>query len=322
MLGRFGPYVQLGETPTDKKADKPRRASLGRNFSEDTITLDEALQLLSLPRELGAADDGEAIVANIGRFGPYVKHGDEFRSLAPEDDVYTITLERAKELLAQEKKSMRRQRAAAKELRALGAHPDSGAPVRVLDGRYGPYVTDGETNASLPKGTAPDALTMDEAKALLAARAGAAKAARRGRAAKKAGAGRRRRRRRSAGAAARADSSDRAFMIHIIGGGLAGSEAAWQAAELGVPVTIHEMRPVRPTAVHKTDGLAELVCSNSFRGDKLDNAVGLLKEEMRRLGSLIMRAADAARVPAGAALAVDRVVFSAARHGGASRVIR
>ena len=98
--------------------------------------------------------------------------------------------------------------------------------------------------------------------------------------------------------------------ITIIGGGLAGSEAAWQAASLGVDVTLHEMRPVRATAVHKTDGLAELVCSNSFRGDKLDNAVGLLKEEMRRLGSLIMRAADASRVPAGAALAVDRVHFS------------
>jgi methylenetetrahydrofolate--tRNA-(uracil-5-)-methyltransferase len=101
-------------------------------------------------------------------------------------------------------------------------------------------------------------------------------------------------------------------MIHVVGGGLAGSEAAWQAAESGVPVTIHEMRPVRSTAVHKTDGLAELVCSNSFRGDKLDNAVGLLKEEMRRLGSVVMRAADAARVPAGAALAVDRVAFSRA----------
>jgi methylenetetrahydrofolate--tRNA-(uracil-5-)-methyltransferase len=101
-------------------------------------------------------------------------------------------------------------------------------------------------------------------------------------------------------------------MIHIIGGGLAGSEAAWQAAALGVPSVIHEMRPVRPTAVHKTDRLAELVCSNSFRGDKLDNAVGLLKEEMRRLGSLIMRAADANRVPAGAALAVDRERFSEA----------
>src|ERR671922_1126889 len=100
--------------------------------------------------------------------------------------------------------------------------------------------------------------------------------------------------------------------VHVVGGGLAGSEAAWQAASMGVPVTVHEMRPVRPTAVHKTDRLAELVCSNSLRGDKLDNAVGLLKEEMRRLGSLGMRAADAHRVPAGAALAVDREAFSQA----------
>jgi methylenetetrahydrofolate--tRNA-(uracil-5-)-methyltransferase len=98
--------------------------------------------------------------------------------------------------------------------------------------------------------------------------------------------------------------------VRIVGGGLAGSEAAWQAASQGVPVTLYEMRPVRPTAVHKTDRLAELVCSNSFRGDKLDNAVGLLKEEMRRLGSLVMRAAAASRVPAGAALAVDRVRFA------------
>src|SRR5438128_11212645 len=99
-------------------------------------------------------------------------------------------------------------------------------------------------------------------------------------------------------------------MIHVIGGGLAGCEAAWQAAAAGVPVTIHEMRPVRATDVHKTDRLAELVCSNSFRGDKLDNAVGLLKEEMRRLDSLVMHAAEVARVPAGAALAVDRERFA------------
>ena len=98
--------------------------------------------------------------------------------------------------------------------------------------------------------------------------------------------------------------------IRIVGGGLAGSEAAWQAASRGVPVTLYEMRPVRSTAVHKTDRLAELVCSNSFRGDKLDNAVGLLKEEMRRLDSLVLRAAEASRVPAGAALAVDRERFS------------
>ena len=100
-------------------------------------------------------------------------------------------------------------------------------------------------------------------------------------------------------------------VVQIVGAGLAGSEAAWQVASRGVRVVLHEMRPEKPTAVHKTAGCAELVCSNSFRGDKLDNAVGLLKEEMRRLGSLIMRAAETARVPAGAALAVDRDRFSA-----------
>ena len=99
-------------------------------------------------------------------------------------------------------------------------------------------------------------------------------------------------------------------MIHIIGGGLAGSEAAWQAAACGVPVTLYEIRPVRPTPVHQTDSLAELVCSNSFRADKIENAVGLLKAEMRRLGSLVIRVADATRVPAGGALAVDRVRFA------------
>src|SRR3954453_13642737 len=101
--------------------------------------------------------------------------------------------------------------------------------------------------------------------------------------------------------------------IHIVGGGLAGSEAAWQIATRGVPVVLHEMRPVRTTAAHKTDLLAELVCSNSFRSDdKEQNAVGLLHEEMRRLGSLIPRAADTHQVPAGGALAVDRDGFSAA----------
>ncbi|MGE3274199.1 MAG: type I DNA topoisomerase [Vicinamibacterales bacterium] len=180
MLGRFGPYVQLGETPEEKGAEKPRRASLGRNFSEDTITLPDALKLLSLPRELGTGEDGEAIVANVGRFGPYVKQGSEFRSLEATDDVYTVSLARAKELLAQPKKSARRQRAQPTELKALGAHPESGSAVRILDGRYGPYVTDGDTNASLPKGTSPDAVTMAEAVQLLAARAGSGKGRKRG----------------------------------------------------------------------------------------------------------------------------------------------
>jgi methylenetetrahydrofolate--tRNA-(uracil-5-)-methyltransferase len=101
--------------------------------------------------------------------------------------------------------------------------------------------------------------------------------------------------------------------VHVIGGGLAGSEAAWQLAQAGVPVVLHEMRPLRATAAHKTDDYAELVCSNSFRSDDKDhNAVGLLHAEMRRLGSLVMRAADSHQVPAGGALAVDRDGFSAA----------
>ena len=101
--------------------------------------------------------------------------------------------------------------------------------------------------------------------------------------------------------------------VHIVGGGLAGSEAAWQIAQAGVPVVLHEMRPVRGTDAHQTDRLAELVCSNSFRADDwAGNAVGLLHAEMRRLGSLIMACGDAHQVPAGGALAVDREGFSAA----------
>src|SRR6202161_3622259 len=101
--------------------------------------------------------------------------------------------------------------------------------------------------------------------------------------------------------------------VHVVGGGLAGSEAAWQVAQAGVPVVLHEMRPVRMTEAHRTEGLAELVCSNSFRSDdSANNAVGLLHAEMRKLGPLIMRCADANQVPAGGALAVDRDGFSAA----------
>ena len=101
--------------------------------------------------------------------------------------------------------------------------------------------------------------------------------------------------------------------VHVIGGGLAGCEAAWQLARAGVPAILHEMRPARRTDAHETDGLAELVCSNSFRSDDAEhNAVGLLHAEMRRLGSLVMDAADHNRVPAGSALAVDRTGFSGA----------
>ena len=176
MHGRFGAYVQLGETPDrDKSDEKPRRASLGRDHTEETITLDVALKLLSLPRDLGVDANGEVIQANLGRFGPYVRLGTDYRSLEDTDDVYTVTLERAKELLAQEKKSMRRARAAPKELKALGKHPESGEEVKILDGRYGPYVSDGTTNASVPKGTLVESVTMASAVELLASRAGMSK---------------------------------------------------------------------------------------------------------------------------------------------------
>ena len=102
--------------------------------------------------------------------------------------------------------------------------------------------------------------------------------------------------------------------VHVIGGGLAGSEAAWQLAERGHDVVVHEMRPVRGTEAHKTDRLAELVCSNTFKSTEISNAHGLLKAEMRLLGSLILECADAARVPGGTALTVDREIFSAAVH--------
>ena len=172
--GRFGHYVQLGETPPrekGKKPDMPKRASIPAAISASAITLDQALKLLSLPRDLGAHPaDGEIIVASNGRFGPYVKHGDEFRSLEDGDDVHTITLERALALLAAPKKSRRRTMTRA-VLRTLGAHPQGGAEVKLMDGRYGPYVTDGQTNASLPKTADPAALTLEQAVELLKARA-------------------------------------------------------------------------------------------------------------------------------------------------------
>jgi DNA topoisomerase-1 len=172
--GRFGHYVQRGETPPrvkGKAPEMPKRASIPASISASAITLDQALTLLSLPRDLGAHPaDGEIVIANNGRFGPYVKHGDEFRSLEDSDDVQTITAERALELLAAPKKS-RRRTATRTVLRTLGAHPQNGADVKLMEGRYGPYVTDGEVNASLPKSADPASFTLDAAVELLKARA-------------------------------------------------------------------------------------------------------------------------------------------------------
>jgi len=167
--GRFGAYVQLGETPARGSKAKPKRASLTGGLTEATVTLDEALKLLALPRELGRhPETGEPVVAGLGRFGPYVKHRDDYRSLGPDDDVFMIGLDRALALLAEPKRAGRR-RAAKRVIREIAA-PDGGRPLQVLEGRYGPYVTDGEVNASIPKHLDPMSLGADEARALLEAR--------------------------------------------------------------------------------------------------------------------------------------------------------
>ncbi len=169
--GRFGPYVQLGETPEKGSTEKPRRASLTADDNEESITLQRALQLLSLPREVGHdPETGEGVIANFGRFGPYIKRGTEFRSLASDAQVFEVTIEEALELFRQEKPS--RRSSARQVLRELGAHPDSGAAIRLLEGRYGPYVSDGTTNASLPKDANADDVTLESATELLRAREG------------------------------------------------------------------------------------------------------------------------------------------------------
>ncbi len=184
MNGRYGAYVQLGETPEAKgkgqKAEKPKRASLQAGMTDSTVTLEEALKLLSLPRVVGIhPDDSEPITTNFGRFGPYVKHGDDFRSLESEDDVFNISFDAALALLRAPKQSRRRPAAQKKVLREL---TENGTTLKILAGRYGPYVTDGTTNASIPKTTAPETLTYAQAAELLAARRDAAPAPRRGRA--------------------------------------------------------------------------------------------------------------------------------------------
>jgi DNA topoisomerase I len=180
MSGRFGPYVQLGETPERGSNEKPRRASLTRDDSESSITLERALELLSLPRVVGHdPENGEEIVANFGRFGPYVKRGSEFRSLGSDAEVFSVTLDEAIELFRHQKPT--RRGATRKVLRDLGTHPESGAALRLLEGRYGPYVTDGTTNASLPKDVTAEDVTLERAIGLLRDREGA-RPAKRGRA--------------------------------------------------------------------------------------------------------------------------------------------
>lgn len=180
--GRFGPYVQLGEEA------KPKRASLPRGWSAADITLDKALQLLSLPREIGPhPEDGKMISAGIGRFGPFVLHDGTYANLSSADEVFSAGINRAVDLLAEKRAKGARGRTAPAALKELGEHPDGG-PITVRDGRYGPYVNWAKVNATLPKGSDPQAVTLEQALELIAAKGGGKKAAAKKPAAKKAAA--------------------------------------------------------------------------------------------------------------------------------------
>ncbi|MBU1265262.1 MAG: type I DNA topoisomerase [Gammaproteobacteria bacterium] len=170
LSGRFGPYVQIGEMPEDKKAPKPRRASWPKDIPLENATLELALKFLSLPREVGHHPvTGLPIVANNGRFGPYLLHDGKFKSIPKTDSVYEIDLPRALEVLAMEREP-RGGDSAASVLKSLGPHPDDGKDITVRSGRYGPYVKHGSTNATLPKDITPEEITLDEALSLIAAR--------------------------------------------------------------------------------------------------------------------------------------------------------
>ncbi len=168
-VGRFGPYLQLGEQEKGSK-EKPKRAGIPKGWDVSSIDLEKALMLLSLPREVGPhPEDGEMIEAGLGRYGPFVKHGKTYANLPSIDDVFEIGLNRAVTLIA-EKKANPRGRKQAKALKELGAHPETGDPVNVMDGRYGPYIKHQKTNATLPAGLEPDTITLERAVELLAAK--------------------------------------------------------------------------------------------------------------------------------------------------------
>ena len=169
-IGRFGPYVQRGE-PTEE-APKPPRASLPKGWEPADMDLEKALMLLSLPRQIGPhPEDGEMVEAGIGRYGPFVKHGRLYANLKDVEDVFTIGMNRAVEELAKKLASRGGGRAAAKPLVELGEHPESGGPVNVMDGRYGPYVKWQKINATLPKDMDPKDVTLDIAVQLIAEKA-------------------------------------------------------------------------------------------------------------------------------------------------------
>ncbi len=165
--GRFGPYVQLGEQEEGSK-EKPKRASLFKGMDMDALGLEDALSLLSLPRVVGADEDGVEILALNGRYGPYIQRGTDRRTLESEDQLFTLTVDEALKLLAEPPR--RRGQARSTDLKELGKDPVSGKTVTVRSGRYGPYVTDGEVNASLRKADSPETISLERAGELLQAR--------------------------------------------------------------------------------------------------------------------------------------------------------
>jgi len=170
--GRFGPYLQLGETSKEKDAEKPKRAGLPKGLSPDDVDLERALALLALPRDVGAhPEDGEMIIAGVGRFGPYVKHGKIYANLEEGDDVLNIGLNRAVTLIAEKKlKPGGGRRFGGDPGKSLGEHPDKGGPIMVKNGRYGPYVSHDGVNATLPSDMTTDTVTLEQAVGLLEAR--------------------------------------------------------------------------------------------------------------------------------------------------------
>ncbi|MBD3835540.1 type I DNA topoisomerase [Brevundimonas sp.] len=170
-IGRFGPYVEI--TPPD--GEKPKRSSLPKGWSPASLTLEQALRLLALPREVGVhPEDGKPITAGLGRYGPFVLHAGTYANVSDIEEVFEVGLNRAVALLAEKRAGRAGRGAAAAPLKDLGAHPETGDPIHVMAGRFGPYVKSGKINATLPKGTAPEDLTLEDALPLLAAKAGAA----------------------------------------------------------------------------------------------------------------------------------------------------
>jgi DNA topoisomerase-1 len=168
-IGRFGPYVE-----TAGEGDKPKRSSLPKGWSAATLELEQALRLLSLPREVGLhPEDGKPITAGLGRYGPFVQHAGTYANVSDIDEVFDIGLNRAVALLAEKRAGRAGRGSAVAPLKELGAHPETGDPVQVMAGRFGPYVKSGKVNATLPKGTAPEDMTLEAALPLLAAKAGA-----------------------------------------------------------------------------------------------------------------------------------------------------